>query len=282
MTISGTTRLAGVIGWPVTHSRSPLLHNHWCARHGVNGAYVPLPVRPGALATALAGLAAAGFEGVNVTIPHKEDAFGLVTRRTHVAQRAGAVNTIRFEPDGSMTGDCTDGTGFIADLRARGIETVRRAMVLGAGGAARAIAAALLDAGVEVLIANRTAARAEALTRALCGGEAIRWDEWASRLEGCDLLVNATSLGLNGAEGSDGAGYWAQCLERAPSALDVADIVYNPLRTPLLAAAETRGLTTIDGLGMLIQQARAGFASWFGVWPEADAETRALLLATPD
>lgn len=276
MIITGTTRLAGVIGWPITHSRSPILHNHWCRRHRIDGAYVPLAVMPGALETALAGLVAAGFAGANVTIPHKEDAFRLVTRRTRVAERAGSVNTLVFEPDGTITGDCTDGTGFLADLEACGISGVARVMILGAGGASRAIAAAFLDVGAEVTLTNRTRARAEALCDAMSGGRVVDWEAWPENLATCDLLVNATALGLNGAPGPD----WEHFLRRGRPGLTVADIVYNPLKTPLLEVAERLGFRTVDGLGMLIQQARTGFQKWFGVWPDADAETRALLVAT--
>lgn len=274
MTISGKTMLAGVIGWPVSHSRSPALHNYWCARHGVDGAYVPLPVAPGALAAALKGLMAAGFRGVNVTIPHKEEAFRLVDALTAAAKRAGAVNTIRFEPDGTMRGDCTDGTGFVANLEAHDCAMSGQALVLGAGGAARAVIAALLDAGCDVLIANRTRDRAESLVAALGGGTVIDWDRWPDALARCTLLVNATSLGLAGHQDHD----WTAPLREAPAGMTVADIVYVPLETPLLRAAKARGLKTVDGLGMLIQQARAGFAAWFGTWPDADAETRVLLL----
>jgi len=271
--IRGTTRLAGVIGWPVAHSRSPLLHNFWCARHGVDGAYVPLPVRPGALETALRGLAGAGFRGVNLTIPHKEAAFSVVDRVSDVARRAGAVNTLVFHEGGEIEGTCTDGIGLLADLRAHGVEVTGRTLVLGAGGAARAVAAALLDMGGEVVLANRTRARAGGLCEALGGGSVVEWDGWERALGGFDLLINTTSLGMGGEGG-------AFDLSAASDGLIVSDIVYVPLRTPLLAAAEARGLKGVNGLGMLAHQARIGFEAWFGVMPEVDAEVMALLTAS--
>ncbi len=272
MTIDGKTRLAGVIGWPVEHSRSPLLHNHWCRVHQVNGAYVPLPVAPGRLEAALRGLAAAGFRGVNVTIPHKEEAFRLCDELTETARRAGAANTLRFV-EGRIIGDCTDGTGFCDNLAAHDVRLEGQALVLGAGGAARAVAAALQDRGCEVFIANRTAARAEALVQALGAGMVLDWAEWPDRLGEMSLLVNATSLGMGGREDMD----WATLLQAGQAGLSVADIVYTPRQTPLLKAAQKHGFRTVDGLGMLICQARAGFQAWFGVLPEADEASFDLL-----
>ncbi|AFV99633.1 shikimate dehydrogenase [Gluconobacter oxydans] len=273
--IDGHTKLAGVMGWPVEHSRSPLLHNHWCRVHGVNGAYVPLPTRPEHFEAALKGLAAAGFQGVNVTIPHKEAAMRACDRLTETARRAGAVNTVRFE-NGQIIGDCTDGTGFCDNLTAHDVKLSGRALILGAGGAARAVAAALLDRGCEVIVANRTMERAEAMVEALKGGEAVEWHDWPSLLSGCSLLVNATSLGMNGKADID----WKPLLRQAGVNLCVTDIVYTPRDTPLLKAAQKEGLRTVDGLGMLIHQARAGFRAWFGVDPEADEATFNLLAAS--
>ncbi|MCT6844967.1 shikimate dehydrogenase [Bombella apis] len=272
MTIDGRTRLAGVIGWPVDHSRSPMLHNHWCRVHQVNGAYVPLPVKPGQLETALKGLAAAGFRGVNVTIPHKEEAFRLCDELTETARRAGAANTLRFV-EGRVIGDCTDGTGFCDNLLAHGVRLEGRALILGAGGAARAVAAALQDRGCEVFISNRTASRAEALVQALGGGIVLDWTDWPSRLGEMNLLVNATSLGMGGRDDTA----WSSLLQKGQEGLSVADIVYTPRQTPLLKAAQERGFRTVDGLGMLICQARAGFQEWFGVLPEADEASFDLL-----
>ncbi|WP_068172951.1 shikimate dehydrogenase [Neokomagataea thailandica] len=269
--ITGETRLAGVMGWPVEHSRSPLMHNYWCRLYGVNGAYVPLPTSPEGFVTALKGLKAAGFCGVNVTIPYKEAALAECDYVTDAARRAGAVNTVVFTPKG-LVGDCTDGSGFCENLLAHGVVPHGRVLILGAGGAARAVAAALLDRGCEVLIANRTLARAEALVEALHGGEAIAWHDWPTLLSGCSLLVNATALGMKGASPD-----WSALLREAGPGLAVADIVYTPRETPLLQAAAAKGLKTVDGLGMLIHQAGVGFEAWFGVKPVVDEAVFALL-----
>ncbi len=270
--LTGAARVAGVIGWPVAQSRSPRLHNHWLRRHGIDGAYVPLPVAPGALAAAVAGLRAAGFRGVNVTLPHKEAAFTVCDRLDASASRAGAVNTLVFGPDG-ITGSNTDGSGFLANLRAHGVEPGGPALLLGAGGAARAVAAALLDSGAAVSVANRSRERAERLAGALPGLRVLDWAAREAALADQALLVNTTSLGMTG------HGSLALDLARAGPELAVADIVYAPLETELLARARAHGLRAVEGLGMLLHQARPGFAAWFGVEPEVDAETWALLAA---
>ncbi|MBW8729118.1 MAG: shikimate dehydrogenase [Inquilinus limosus] len=228
-------RLAGVIGWPVGHSRSPQLHGHWLARYSIDGAYVPMAVAPERLETALRGLAALGFRGCNVTVPHKEAAMALVDELDPLARRIAAVNTIVVREDGRLFGTNTDGFGFLANLQAGspGWSAGRGpAVVVGAGGAARAVIVALTDAGApEIRLANRT--RAPALDLALDALPA-------------DALVN--------------------------------DIVYVPLETPLLAAARARGNPVVDGVGMLLHQARPGFESWFGVAPVVDAALRAAVL----
>lgn len=272
-TITGAARLAGVMGWPVRHSRSPRLHGYWLAQHGVDGAYVPLAVEPAQFGAAVRGLLACGFRGANVTIPHKEAAFALCDDVADSARRAGAVNTLRFE-DGRILGSNTDGYGFLESLaeQAPGFDPRSGpAVLLGAGGAARAIAAALLDAGCpRVTLVNRTRARAEALAAALGGPVAVAE---APPLSGAALLVNTTSLGMAGQPplGIE--------LSPLPPAAVVADIVYVPLETPLLAAARARGLRAVDGLGMLLHQARPGFAAWFGVAPQVDAGLRAHVAA---
>ncbi len=260
--LSGSARLAGVIGWPVGHSRSPRLHGVWLERHGIDGAYVPLPVAPENLADVVRGLAKAGFAGANVTIPHKEAVMALCDHVEPFVKRAGAVNTLVFG-GGKIEGRNTDGYGFVANLRAHGVALAGRALILGAGGAARAIAAALQDEGVTVVFCNRTAARAVALASAL-GAEVLPWEERAS-LEGFSLLVNTTALGMTGKE------HLVMDLGRADARLVVADIVYAPLETALLAAARARGLHAVEGLGMLLHQAVPGFAAWFGVTPVVDA-----------
>jgi shikimate dehydrogenase len=281
MLLSGKARLAGVIGWPVGHSLSPRLHGHWFARYAVDGAYVPLPVRPEDLELAFRALPRLGFLGWNVTVPHKERAFALVDRRDAAAERMRAVNTVLVHPDGTLEGRNTDSVGFLAHLLAEHPDrrpVAGPALVLGAGGAARAVAWALLEAGVPLLrLANRTAGRAAALAaeldRAFPGRVAgVGWPASAVALDGLALLVNATSLGMKGQPPLD------LDLGPLPAATLVADLVYVPLETDLLAAARARGNPVLDGLGMLLHQAAAGFAWWGGRVPEVDAAARACLL----
>jgi shikimate dehydrogenase len=211
-------------------------------------------------------LRAAGFRGVNVTIPHKEAALAICTKVDHAAQRAGAVNTILFTGD-SIIGTNTDGAGFMANLRAHGVEPAAGpALILGAGGAARAIAAALLERAVPVSIANRSLDRAHALARELPGLRVLYWQERHAALADHALLVNATAAGLHHAEPLD------QDFTRANRDVAVADIVYVPLMTKLLTDAAAHGLRTVGGLGMLMHQAIPGFAQWFGITPVVDQE----------
>ncbi len=270
--LTASARLAGVAGWPVSHSRSPLLHNHWLAQHGIDGAYVPLPVRPADFAQAVAGLRAAGFAGLNVTVPHKEAAFALCDVVEDSARQAGAVNTLVFVADG-VRGANTDGAGFLANLAAHGVAGAGPALLLGAGGAARAIAAALLSAGIQVSVANRSPDRAEALRAHLPGLRLLDWANREAAVADHALLVNTTSLGMAGQPVLE------LSLDRAPPGLVVADIVYVPLETRLLAAARARGLRTVPGLGMLLHQAVPGFAAWFGVTPIVDQACHDLLAA---
>ncbi len=261
--ITGRARIAGVLGWPVSHSRSPLLHNFWLRRYGIDGAYVPLPVRPEDFEAAVRGLSAAGFAGANVTIPHKEAAFALCDSVDESASRAGAVNTLVFTPVG-INGSNTDGYGFLANLRAHGVTGAGQALLLGAGGAARAIAASLLAAGVKVAICNRSPARAEALAQALPGLRVLPWEDRERALADQSLLVNTTSLGMDGHEAL------RMDLRGAPPGLAVADIVYAPQETALLREARARGFVAVPGLGMLVHQAVPGFEAWFKVRPEVD------------
>jgi shikimate dehydrogenase len=243
-----------------------LLHNFWLDRHGIDGAYVPLPVAPEHFAAAVHGLRAAGFRGANVTIPHKEAALAICTKVDHTARRAGAVNTLLFTGE-SIIGTNTDGAGFIANLRAHGVEPAAGpALILGAGGAARAIAAALLERAVPVSIANRSLDRAHALARELPGSRVLYWQERHAALADHALLVNATAAGLHRSEPLD------QDFTRAGRDVAVADIVYVPLMTKLLTDAAAHGLRTVGGLGMLMHQAVPGFAQWFGVTPVVDQE----------
>jgi shikimate dehydrogenase len=220
--LTGSTRLAGIAGWPVAHSRSPRLHGFWLRRHAIDGAYVPLPIRPEAFATAVHGLRAAGFRGMNVTQPHKLAAFEVCDFVDETARRAGAVNTIVFTEDG-IRGSNADGSGFVAHLRASGIDPAGRpVLLLGAGGGARAVAAALLDAGASVSIANRNAERAAGLARDLPGLAVIHWDQRDAALRDQALVVNATSLGMHG------QAPLPINLDRAQTDCVVADIVYVP------------------------------------------------------
>lgn len=290
--ITGKARLAGVLGHPVAHSLSPVLHNYWLERLGVDGAYVPLPVAPDQFVTAVRGLQAAGFRGANVTIPHKQAAFAIADEVDPMARVAGSVNTLVFGEDGRIRGSSTDGFGFLASLEAEGIGigAVRdrgAALLLGAGGAARSIAAALMERGFSVIVTNRTATRARELVETLSQAwrdhaagampalSTLPWDHPAGVPADVSLLVNTTSLGMAG--GPDAS--WAPDLTGAADHLIVADIVYVPCETPLLKAAAACGLTAIGGLGMLLHQARPGFRAWFGAEAEVDAATVAYVLA---
>ncbi|GAB4362894.1 MAG: shikimate dehydrogenase [Kiloniellaceae bacterium] len=273
--LSGKARVAGVIGWPVAHSRSPRLHGYWLAEHGIDGAYVPLPVAPDDLETALRGLAAAGLAGVNVTIPHKESVLALCDSVDATARRIGAANLLVFK-DGGIEGRNTDAFGFMANLQeqAPAWSPAKPVLLLGAGGAARAVAVGLLDAGVtDLRIANRNRARAETLAADLGGPiTVLPWDDRAAALDGAGLVVNSTSLGMSG----------QPALKLSLDALDanavVADLVYSPLETALLAAARARGCIGVDGLGMLLHQARPSFAAWFGVDPQVSDGLRRFVL----
>ena len=270
---SGGARTAGVMGWPVGHSLSPRLHGFWLERYDIDGAYVPLAVAPGDFAQVLRALPRMGFAGVNITLPHKEAALATVDRADALARRVGAVNMVVVEPDGALVGSNSDAFGFMENLRAGapGWEaTAGAAVVLGAGGAARAVTVALIDAGVpELRLINRTAARAEALARSLDRtARPVPWEHRAAALADAVLLVNTTSLGMAGQPALE------LDLEALPPGAAVVDIVYTPLETPLLSAARARGNPAVDGLGMLLHQARPAFAAWFGVEPEVDPELR--------
>lgn len=271
--LSGRARIAGLVGWPVAHSRSPRLHNFWLERHGIDGAYVPLAVPPESLSAAIRGLAAAGFAGCNVTIPHKETAARLCDSLTDTARRIGAVNTLVFR-NGKIDGSSTDGEGFLANLRAHGVDPAAGpALVLGAGGAARAVAAALIDAGARVSLTNRTPGRAEALCRLFPPLALLPWEARNAALADQALLVNTTAAGMQGLPPLE------LDLGAADARLTVADIVYAPSETPLLAGARARGLKTVPGLGMLLHQAVPGFTAWFGVRPVVDPEVVAFVAA---
>lgn len=273
--ITGKAKLAGVIGWPVAHSRSPLIHNFWLERYKIDGVYIPLPVKGENFEILIRGIMAAGFRGCNVTIPHKERAFQICDVLDPNAQHIRSVNTLMFRDDGSIYGTSTDGDGFIASLEAQNVNLEKgSALILGAGGAARSVVAALVQRNVSVFIANRTYERAVELAKAYDLAQAIKWHEWPKHLENITLLVNATSLGMEGANSCDFD------LTHASKDMVVSDIVYVPRETPLLKAAQQRGLKTVEGLGMLLHQARFGFSQWFGVDPVVDQEITELLASS--
>jgi len=269
--------LAGVVGHPVAHSRSPALHGYWLRRYGIRGYYVPLHVAPLNLREAILSLPKLGFVGVNVTLPHKEAVIQVADIVTDRAALIGAANTLIFRKDGKIHADNTDGSGFIANLRQNAphwFPAAGPAAVLGAGGAARAVIAALIEAGVpEIRLANRTRARADALRFDF--GAKIHVHEWVQAgpmMEDVATVVNTTSLGMTGKPDLT-----VPLTYLPPTAL-ATDLVYAPLRTQFLVEAEARGCTTVDGLGMLLHQAVPGFERWFGYRPDVDEATRAAVL----
>jgi len=271
--------LAGVMGWPVMHSRSPKLHNYWLAQYGLSGSYLPLAIPPERLSDALRALSALGFSGCNLTIPHKQAALAIVDRLDPLARRIGAVNCITVAPDRSLAGHNFDAFGFIESIREA--QPAWRAdngavVVIGAGGAARAVLVGLMEQGArEIRLINRTRPRAAALVDDLGGALTVMdWQERNTALAGAAMLVNATSLGMAGEEALD------LSLARLPQTALVCDIVYIPRETALLKEARLRGNATVNGLGMLLHQARPAFAAWFGVMPTVTPELRALIEAT--
>lgn len=269
--------LAGVIGHPIAHSRSPALHGYWLKRYGIKGHYIPMDVAAADLAHVLQTLPKMGFVGVNITIPHKEDILRIADIITDRAALIGAANTLIFRKDGRIHADNTDGAGFIANLRqnAPGWDpTSGPAAVFGAGGAARAVVAALIEVGVpEVRIANRTRPRAEAI-RSDFGAKVVvsEWVQAANMLDGARTVVNTTSLGMTGKPD------FRVPLDGLDPSATVTDIVYTPLMTQFLIEAQEIGCTVVDGLGMLLHQAAPGFERWFGLRPEVDEETRRAVL----
>jgi shikimate dehydrogenase len=275
--LSGRARIAGVMGWPVGHSLSPRLHGFWLRRYAIDGAYIPMAVKPEDFPAVLGTLARMGFAGTNVTVPHKEAALAAVDSADDNARRVGAVNTVIVGGDGSLSGRNTDGFGFLENLRSGAPHWHPEhgpALVIGAGGAARAICAALIDAGTpEVRLVNRNPARAEALGDHVGGPiRVVSWAALESEMDGAALMVNTTTLGMNGNPPLD------PNLDRLPMTAVVSDIVTSPLTTPLLAAAAARGHRVVDGLGMLLHQARPGFAAWFGIEPEVTGGLRDFVL----
>ena len=269
--------LAGVIGHPIAHSKSPLLHSYWLRRYGIRGHYIPMDVGQADLKEALATLPKLGFVGLNVTIPHKESVLRLADIVTDRAALIGAANTLIFRKDGRIHADNTDGSGFMANLRQNAPKwspTAGPAVVFGAGGAARAVVAALIEVGVpEIRIANRTRPRAEAL-RTDFGAKltVFDWVQAANMLEGAATVVNTTSLGMAGKPD------FRVPLDALEKTALVTDLVYNPLKTQILISAESRGCMVVDGLGMLLHQAAPGFERWFDQRPDVDDATRNAVL----
>ncbi len=269
--------LAGVIGDPIAHSRSPLLHGHWLWRYGIDGHYVPLHVTRDTLHETLRLLPELGFKGINVTIPHKETVLQIADTVTDRAALIGAANTLTFTANGKLQADNTDGEGFIQNIKQYTpgwTASEGPALVLGAGGAARAVVSTLLTEGCpHVIVVNRTRARAEALQDHF--GARVQVADWTripDALEEVALLVNTTSLGMVGKQPLH------IDLDRLNPQTVVNDIVYTPLQTDLLQEAAARGCHTVDGVGMLLHQAAPGFERWFGVKPEVDDELRAVVL----
>ena len=269
--------LAGVIGSPIAHSKSPRLHGHWLKRYGINGHYIPMEIAPDDLEDALRVLPRLGFAGVNVTIPHKEHALQIADLVTDRAAVMGASNTLIFRKDGKIHADNTDGYGFIENLRQNAPNwnpAAGPAAVIGAGGAARASGAALIDVGVpEIRLTNRTKTRAEALRQEFGTKiEVYDWVQAGNAIDGAATVVNTSSLGM------EGAPEMRVPLDALLPSATVTDLVYTPLETKLLAHAKSIGCTTVDGLGMLLHQAAPGFERWFGVRPEVDDELRKAVL----
>jgi len=266
---------ACLIGWPAAHSRSPLIHRYWLRTLGIEGGYVIEAVPPDDLRDFVLRLSLHGFVGANVTIPHKESVLALSTPDAR-AEAVGAANTLWFA-DGELHSTNTDVEGFInnLDASAPGWDAAEEALVLGAGGSSRAVVFGLLERGISrVHLANRTTARAEALAREFGSRvQPMTWDAINDVLPRARLLVNTTSLGMRGQPALE------VDIARLPQEAVVADLVYVPLTTPLLAAAQARGLKTADGLGMLLHQAVRGFELWFGKRPQVTAELRALVEA---
>jgi len=271
--------LAGVMGWPIMHSRSPVLHNYWFKHYGIAGTYVPLAIKPEGLAAALRALAPLGFSGTNLTIPHKEDALKIVDEVDATAKRMGAISCVVVRPDASLIGYNNDGFGFIhsilqqvPDWRADAGPVV----VIGAGGGARAVVYSLAERGArEIRVFNRTLTRTQALEKEFGGPiKAVPWEQRHAALADAAMLVNTTSQGMVGNPPLE------LSLAKLPVSALVTDIVYIPLETPLLAEARKRGNRTVDGLGMLLHQARPAWKAWFDIDTEVTPELRKLVEAT--
>ena len=271
--------LAGVMGWPVMHSRSPLLHNYWFKQHSLTGTYVPLAIAPATLAAALRALHPLGFAGCNLTLPHKQAAMTIVDEVDSLAKNIGAISCVIARPDGSLVGTNNDCYGFIQNLRQS--QPGWRAdagpiVVIGAGGGARAVCYGLAQEGArEIRVVNRSLARAQEIANNFGGPlKALPWEQRHDALDGAAMVVNTTSCGMVGQPALD------LKLDKLSKNALAADIIYIPLETPLLAAARARGNPTVNGLGMLLHQGRPAWKAWFGIEPQVTAELRALLEKT--
>jgi shikimate dehydrogenase len=267
--------LAGVMGWPVMHSRSPMLHNHWFKQHGLAGTYVPLAIRPEGLAAALRALHSLGFAGCNLTIPHKQEAMKIVDEVDALAKAIGAISCVVVGPDGSLSGTNNDCYGFIHNLKQEQPgwrADAGPAVVIGAGGGSRAVCYGLAQEGAkEIRLLNRNLVRAQGVADAFGSPvRALPWEDRHAALEGAALVVNTTSCGMVGQPALDIR------LDKLPKTALAADIIYIPLETPFLAAARARGNRTVNGLGMLLHQGRPAWKAWFGIEPAVTAELRAL------
>ncbi len=275
----------GVIGYPIGHSRSPLIHRYWLSQYGISGRYDAIEIRPNQLADFLSQLSEQGFRGINLTIPHKEKALSFLDYLEDDCHHVGAVNTILVTDDRGLVGLNTDIFGFIENLRQKAPHSLHfskkspyhQAFILGAGGVARACLSALCGAGYEhIIIANRTIERAQSLASDFSNARSrvsvLEWHHRSAVMKDIDLLINATSLGMVDSLDLD------IDLNMAPHHAVIYDLIYAPLQTSLLKKARQRGLCVVDGLGMLIHQARPAFASWFGVFPDATSELRSLVI----
>lgn len=277
--ITGKAKIAGVMGFPVAHSRSPLLHNYWLRRYQIDGAYVPMAVDPLSLPSALRSLAPLGFAGCNITVPHKENAIQLVDVVDELAKKVGAINTVVVGEKGSLAGSNTDVYGFTTNLEGAGKAWQKKkpALVVGAGGASRAVIIALSESGCsEIRLTNRTNDRAITLAKEMQPFvkkiTPVAWQDRDDAMKNCALLVNTTTQGMQGQPALD------VDLRALDDTALVTDLVYTPLHTPLLLEAKRRGHAIMDGLGMLLHQAVPGFHAWYGVKPVVDDTARLLLM----
>jgi len=268
--------LAGVMGWPVMHSRSPMMHKYWLRQHDLAGTYLPLAIPPDGLAAALRALRPLGFAGCNLTIPHKQQAMTIVDEVDTVAQRIGAISCVVVRPDGSLAGTNNDWFGFVQNLKHEQPGWRANAgpvAVIGAGGGSRAVCYGLLQEGAkEIRLVNRTFARAKGIAEEFGGPiKALPWEQRHDALDGAAMAVNATSCGMVGQPALDIR------LDKLPKAALAADIIYIPLETPFLAAARKRGNRTVNGLGMLLHQGRPAWKAWFGIEPDVTPGLRAMM-----